>query len=148
MKAVALWFFITAVMAVTRGMIWGIQMSASGSHLPAGAHAQFNLVGWATMALFGIHCHLTPAAAGTTLAKVGLVLTLALMAIFRVTVLRQVRRGAWRRQRKTATRRRVAVACGAIAPAQAISNANGWTCWNMPVALSLARTASGTGAST
>ncbi|MDU8929456.1 hypothetical protein RXV86_18870 [Alisedimentitalea sp. MJ-SS2] len=124
MKGVALYFFVTATVAVTLGMIWGIQMSASGDHALGGAHAHLNLVGWVTMALFGVYYHLTPAAAeamlakvhyvvalaglvimvpgivqairetGETLAKVGSFLTLASMAIFLVTVLMNARRTA------------------------------------------------------
>ncbi|MDQ2090982.1 hypothetical protein [Marimonas arenosa] len=122
MKGVALYFFVTAVLAVTGGMIWGIQMSATGNHMLAGAHAHLNLVGWATMALFGIYYHLTPAASeaalakihygvalaglvimvpgivqairqtGETMAKIGSVLTLLSMVIFLVTVLIHARR--------------------------------------------------------
>jgi len=124
MKGVALYFFLTATLAVTGGMIWGIQMSASGNHTLSGAHAHLNLVGWATMALFGIYYHLTPAAAekalakvhymvalaglvimipgivqalrhtGETLAKIGSVLTLLSMLIFLLTVLMNARRTA------------------------------------------------------
>ena len=124
MKGIALYFFVTATVAVTLGMIWGIQMSASQDHTLSGAHAHLNLVGWATMALFGIYYHLTPAAAeamlakihyavalaglvimipgivqairqtGETLAKVGSILTLASMAIFLFTVLANARKPA------------------------------------------------------
>jgi len=69
-KGVSLYFFVTAVVAVTLGMIWGIQMSASGIHQLSGAHAHQNLVGWATMALFGIYYHLHPSANEAMLAKV------------------------------------------------------------------------------
>jgi hypothetical protein len=123
-KGVALFFFVTAVMAVTLSMIWGIQMSASGDHQLASAHAHLNLVGWVTMALFGIYYHLHPAAneallakihyvvalaglgtmvpgivsaiqqQGDTLAKIGSVLTLGSMIIFLATVVMQARKPA------------------------------------------------------
>lgn len=68
MRGVALWFFASGVIYVTLGMIFGIWMSASGDHTLGGAHAHLNLVGWVTMALFGIYYHFVPAAAGTRLA--------------------------------------------------------------------------------
>ena len=118
MRNIAFVFFATATLAVTIGMGWGIQMSASGDHSLAGAHAHLNLVGWATMALFGVYYALTPTAAagimpkvhygfalagvvllvpgivmaitqqGETLAKAGSVLTALSMLIFLVTVFR------------------------------------------------------------
>jgi len=69
MRGVALWFFASAVVYVTLGMLFGIWMSASHDHTLAGAHAHLNLVGWVTMALFGIFYHLVPSAADTRLAK-------------------------------------------------------------------------------
>jgi len=68
MRGVALWFFASAVIYVTCGMVFGIWMSASQDHSLAGAHAHLNLVGWVTMALFGVYYHLVPSAAGTRLA--------------------------------------------------------------------------------
>jgi cbb3-type cytochrome oxidase subunit 1 len=50
----------------------GIFMAASNDHALAGAHAHLNLVGWVTMALFGIYYHLTPKAAAAGLARVHL----------------------------------------------------------------------------
>lgn len=124
MKGVSLVFFVTAVLAVTLGMIWGIQMSASGDHQLSGAHAHLNLVGWVTMALFGIYYHLHPEAnaailakihyvvalaglgvmvpgivsaiqgKGEMLAKLGSMLTAVSMVIFLVTVILQARRSA------------------------------------------------------
>lgn len=38
----------------------GIQMSASGDHTLGPAHAHLNLVGWATLGLFGVYDHLVP----------------------------------------------------------------------------------------
>lgn len=118
MRDVAFVFFLAAVLCVSVGMAWGIQMAISGDHLMAGAHAHLNLVGWTTMALFGLYYRLTPQAAGTrlarlhaatailgvvvmvpgialaitsgepTLAAIGALLTALSMAIFLVTVLR------------------------------------------------------------
>jgi len=64
MRGVALWFFLSAVVYVSLGMAFGIWMSASGDHMLAPAHAHLNLVGWVTMALFGVYYHLVPSAQG------------------------------------------------------------------------------------
>lgn len=70
MRGVAFWFFASGVVYVTLGMFFGIWMSASQDHTLAGAHAHLNLVGWVTMALFGVFYHLVPSAAASRLAKV------------------------------------------------------------------------------
>ncbi len=118
MKGLSFWFFATATIYVSLGMIWGIVMSASGDHRLAAAHAHLNLIGWVTMALFGTYYHLVPKAAegllakfhfaiatlgvliivpgivmaiqqtGETLAKIGSILTLLSMLIFVYTVFR------------------------------------------------------------
>ena len=77
MRDISFVFFATAALAVTIGMGWGIQMSASGDHSLAGAHAHLNLVGWVTMAIFGVYYLLTPGAAASTLSKVHYALALA-----------------------------------------------------------------------
>lgn len=63
MRNVAFWFFATATIYVTIGMVWGIVMSASGDHTLGPAHAHLNLIGWVTMALFGVYYQLVPQAA-------------------------------------------------------------------------------------
>ena len=63
MRDIAFVFLLAAVLCVTGGMIWGLQMAASGNHSMVGAHAHLNLVGWVTMALFGVYYRLTPQAA-------------------------------------------------------------------------------------
>lgn len=118
MRGVSFWFFLTATLYVTLGMVWGIVMSATGNHGLAPAHAHLNLIGWVTMALFGIYYHLVPRAGehvlakahfavatagvllivpgivmvlvglGDLLAKIGSILTLASMLLFVVVVFR------------------------------------------------------------
>jgi dolichyl-phosphate-mannose--protein O-mannosyl transferase len=118
MRGIAFSFFFAATIYVTIGMVWGIVMAASGDHTLAPAHAHLNLVGWVTMALFGIYYHLVPAAAegkmaklhfalataglfilvpgiamaisggGEIPAKIGSTLTLLSMVVFAVTVFR------------------------------------------------------------
>ncbi len=70
MKGVAFYFFFTGVIAVTLGMVWGIQMSAAQDFTMGPAHAHLNLVGWVTFGLFGVYYHLVPAAAEARLAWV------------------------------------------------------------------------------
>ncbi|MFQ5624974.1 MAG: hypothetical protein ACE5FS_16465, partial [Paracoccaceae bacterium] len=70
MNGISFWFVLSATVYVTIGMAWGIQMSVIDNHLLSPAHAHLNLVGWVTMALFGIYYHLVPQAAGAVLAKI------------------------------------------------------------------------------
>jgi hypothetical protein len=118
MRDIAFVFFLAAVICVTVGMMWGMQMAISQDHTLGGAHAHLNLVGWTTLALFGLYYRVTPQAAAGWLAKlhavtaitgvtvmvpgivvaittgapalaaVGAVFTTLSMAIFLVTVLR------------------------------------------------------------
>ena len=82
MRDIAFAFFAAAAFSVFGGMVWGIQMAISGNHLLAPAHAHLNLVGWATLALYGVYYRLTPPASNTRLARVH-----AGMAILGVVVL-------------------------------------------------------------
>lgn len=122
MTGIARRFFALAVLAGVCGMIWGIQMAASGDHLMFPAHAHLNLLGWVGCAIFGFYYHLVPtsgwlprahfalAAAGlVTLvpgialaemggsaapAGIGSILTLLSMLTFAVVVLRGAGAGA------------------------------------------------------
>jgi hypothetical protein len=77
MRGIGFYFFLAAVLCVTLGMLWGIQMAISGDHALAPAHAHLNLVGWVTMGLFGVYYTLTPTAAASRLAKIHLGLAIA-----------------------------------------------------------------------
>jgi hypothetical protein len=70
MRDPAFVLLLAAALCVLGGMLWGIQMAVSGDHLLASAHAHLNLVGWVTLALFGIYYRLTPAACASRLAWV------------------------------------------------------------------------------
>jgi uncharacterized membrane protein len=52
-------FFMFGVLCVLAGMLLGMRMGASNNMVLAGAHAHLNLVGWATMALYGTFYALT-----------------------------------------------------------------------------------------
>ncbi|WP_010141660.1 hypothetical protein [Oceanicola sp. S124] len=117
MKGISYYFYAAAAICGLAGMAWGIQMSASGDHLMAPAHAHLNLLGWVSLAIFGTFYQLVPKAAegilpkihlglavvgivvivpgiaqalnqtGETLAKLGSLLTILSMLVFTYTVL-------------------------------------------------------------
>ena len=70
MRGIPFAFFLAATLCATAGMIWGIQMSVIHDHNMSPAHAHLNLVGWVTLALFGLYYHVTPQAASSGLARV------------------------------------------------------------------------------
>ncbi|MGB8622843.1 MAG: hypothetical protein WCD16_08485 [Paracoccaceae bacterium] len=94
MRGIAFYFFAFAVLCVTIGMLWGIQMAASGDHELYPAHAHLNLVGWVSMGLFGVYYRLTPAAAEAGLAKIHFVVAaLGVMIMIPGIVLALTERG-------------------------------------------------------
>ena len=70
MRNIAFVFFLAAVLCVTAGMVLGLYMAASENHVMVGAHAHLNLVGWASLALFGLYYNATPQAAQGWLPRV------------------------------------------------------------------------------
>lgn len=64
------WFLRLAVLYLLAGVSLGLYMAASNNHTMAPVHAHLNLLGWVSMALFGLFYRVVPAATGTTLAKV------------------------------------------------------------------------------
>lgn len=70
MPTVAQHFFKTAIVFLVFGIGVGLYMSISGNHSIIGAHAHANLLGWVTMALFGVYYALNPAKAGGRLARI------------------------------------------------------------------------------
>ncbi len=57
-------FLRTGVLAAVAGMGLGIAMGIIQDHTLHSVHAHINLVGWASMFLFGLYYRLTPAAEG------------------------------------------------------------------------------------
>lgn len=57
-------FLRTAVVVALAGMALGIAMGASHDHTLQTVHVHMNLVGWASMFLFGLFYRLVPAADG------------------------------------------------------------------------------------
>jgi cbb3-type cytochrome oxidase subunit 1 len=70
MNGLAFRFFMSAALYVAVGMVLGIYMAASHDHTMAPVHAHLNLVGWASMGLFGLYYHNVPAAARSRLANI------------------------------------------------------------------------------
>lgn len=62
-------FLRLAVVFFIAGVALGIVMAASNDHTLRPVHAHLNLLGWVSMALFGLFYRAFPAAAETTLAK-------------------------------------------------------------------------------
>ncbi|MBD1547746.1 hypothetical protein [Roseibium aggregatum] len=82
MRGLAFWFFFTAIIYVIAGMAFGIHMSVVQDFALAPAHAHLNLLGWVTMALFGIYYHLVPKAAQGLLARIHFVVATLALWIF------------------------------------------------------------------
>lgn len=70
MKSIAYWFLALATLFALAGMGFGIYMSISQDHTLGGAHAHNNLIGWVTMALYGLFYVVVPAAGKTRLAMI------------------------------------------------------------------------------
>lgn len=64
------WFMRLAVLYLLVGVGLGLYMAASHDHSMHPVHAHLNLLGWVTMALFGLYYRLVPDAGRSTLAKV------------------------------------------------------------------------------
>lgn len=60
--------FISALFALV-GMAWGIQMSMTTDHTLSPAHAHNNLIGFVTLAIYGLYYAVAPAAAKSGLAQ-------------------------------------------------------------------------------
>ena len=69
MRNISQAFFLAGAVFALCGMVWGIQMSATGDHLLSPAHGHLNLIGFVAMSVFGAWYALTPAAARSGLAK-------------------------------------------------------------------------------
>lgn len=63
------WFLRLAVLYFIAGVGLGIHMASSHDYGLAPVHAHLNLLGWVSMALFGLFYRAVPAAAGSKLAK-------------------------------------------------------------------------------
>ena len=62
MKAIPFYFIALSIVFALVGMFYGMYMAESGDHLLAPAHAHNNLLGWVTMAIYGLYYRLVPQA--------------------------------------------------------------------------------------
>lgn len=76
MKNLPFWFLGLATLFALGGMGFGIYMAASEDHTLASAHAHNNLIGWVSMALYGLYYKVVPAAALSRLASLHFILSL------------------------------------------------------------------------
>jgi predicted neutral ceramidase superfamily lipid hydrolase len=60
MKNLPYWFLSVAVLQALAGMGVGIFMGITGDYALAPAHAHSNLLGWVSMAIFGLYYALVP----------------------------------------------------------------------------------------
>ena len=70
MPLVSRLFFRTAILFLIGGIGIGLHMAMSQDHTAATAHAHINLLGWVTMAIFGVYYALNPVKAARRLALV------------------------------------------------------------------------------
>jgi len=84
-KSIPYYFIGVAVIFALIGMGYGMYMAASQDHLLAGAHAHNNLMGWVTMAIFGLYYRAVPQAV-TSLATLHFWVTLVANLIFPIGI--------------------------------------------------------------
>ncbi len=65
MKSLPFYFIGASVIFALLGMFYGMYMAGSENHLLAGAHAHNNLLGWVTMAIYGLYYKAVPVAVGS-----------------------------------------------------------------------------------
>lgn len=89
MPRVSAAFFAAGIVCVIAGMFLGMQMGASHNMTLAQAHAHLNLIGWATMALYGTFyaltaSHYSPRLAWTNfiLSALGVIIMIPALALF------------------------------------------------------------------
>ncbi|NIZ10519.1 hypothetical protein [Pseudooceanicola sp. HF7] len=76
MNGISYAFFLLAAIFAFLGMALGIQMSASHDHTLTPVHAHINLIGWVTLALFGVFYQIVPSASSGMLPKIHLAVAL------------------------------------------------------------------------
>lgn len=82
MNPVARIFFAASALAGMAGMGWGLQMSLARDFTLAPAHAHLNLTGFVALAIFGTYYALNAAAAASRLAQLHCLLAIGGVAIF------------------------------------------------------------------
>jgi hypothetical protein len=77
MMRLAYWFFLVAILAGLAGMGLGIRMGIVHDFTMMPVHAHVNLLGWASMFLYGLYYRAEPAAERTGLATIHFALAVA-----------------------------------------------------------------------
>jgi hypothetical protein len=62
MRNLPYYFIGSATLFALAGMLFGMYMAGSQNHLLASAHAHNNLLGWVSMAIFGLYYRAAPGA--------------------------------------------------------------------------------------
>jgi cbb3-type cytochrome oxidase subunit 1 len=70
MRGLAYFCIVSAAAYALAGMGFGIVMAASHDHSLMTVHAHLNLLGWVSMAIYGLFYHAVPMAAATRLARI------------------------------------------------------------------------------
>ena len=70
MPQLSVWYFRTAILFLITGICLGLYMSITHKFEATAAHAHINLLGWVTMAIFGIYYALNPVQAASRIAKI------------------------------------------------------------------------------
>ncbi len=81
MHALSNTFLRLSVVAAVVRMVWGNVMGASHDHTTASAHAHLNLLGWVSMALYGLVYRALPQAAAGRLPEAHLWLSIASLVV-------------------------------------------------------------------
>jgi hypothetical protein len=85
----AVWHFRAAILFLLAGLAFGLHMAASHDHTLTPVHAHLNLMGWASLALFGGYYALVPrkaagriAFAQFALSTIGILITIPSLALY------------------------------------------------------------------
>lgn len=89
------WFIKASVIWLAVGMLMGISMAASHDFSLHPAHAHINLVGWATMALYGLIYRAWPEMAEGALPKLQFWVALAGAILMPIGIVGSIRQMAW-----------------------------------------------------
>ena len=90
MKKIDVYFLLLAVIMMIGGVMLGIHMAMGKDYTLAPVHAHANLVGWASLALFGLTYRAYPALKQSSLARVHFALSAASAIIMPFGIYRAV----------------------------------------------------------
>jgi len=90
MKRVDIYFLLLAAIMLTCGVLLGIHMAMSKDYVLTPVHAHTNLVGWASMALFGLTYRAYPQLKESALARLHFALAAAAAIVMPYGIYRAV----------------------------------------------------------